>query len=149
MYGNMTISKDAIAFMEKISRKGENCAYTLPDYPDIVFMSAYRKENGSFVVVDRDRYEMIRRYGWTTSNGYLRRSNSKMTYLQCMLIPKEDEEDVIHHKGHRFVYLCSMLDEMSKKDHPQEKTYIHGDFELTSTNIVWFRKILGGMVLTR
>lgn len=141
MYYSLTILE---SLLKKISSPGENEAYVVPMFPCIVFVSAFRENRNLYFIVDLDTYQIIRGIGWTSSNGYIRMSSKPGTYLQRFIFQNVPKGFVVHHMSHLFVYMISFLCVMSKKDHPENRTYTAGTLSLGNKKImVKFLKSLG------
>jgi len=129
-------------FMLKVSKTGENDAYILRWFPQIVFVSAHRGNQGLYFVVDREVYKQIRSIGWTNTRGYIRMSSGDHTYLQVFMFPHKKSYTLIHHNSHLFLYLYSTLEEMTTDIHPHERAYPYECCILTCNNIKGFLKML-------
>lgn len=139
----------AIAFLlfgtliRKVSAPGENFAFIIKKFPQYTFVSCYRRKTNVFFVVDTAIYQKIRKLSWTCSNGYIRTTEKKPRYLQRYIFPDVGDDYIIHHKFHLFVYCLNWLESMTRKDHPQKRTYTDAIYTLRCDNYVSFFRSLG------
>lgn len=139
----------AIAFLlfgtliMKVSAPGENFAFFIKKFPQYTFVSCYRRKTNVFFVVDTAIYQKIRKLSWTCSNGYIRTTEKKPRYLQRYIFPDVGDDYIIHHKFHLFVYCLNWLESMTRKDHPQKRTYTDAIYTLRCDNYVSFFRSLG------
>ena len=129
--------------MTKVSEPGENEAWVVEMFPEAVFVSCYRRRTDKFFIVDSETYEKIRGLHWTCSNGYIRTTEKKPRYLQRYIFPDVGDDYIIHHKFHLFVYCLNWLESMTRKEHPQKRTYTDAIYTLRCDNYVSFFRSLG------
>ena len=131
------------ALIRKVSAPGENFAFIIKKFPQYTFVSCYRRKTNVFFVVDTAIYQKIRKLSWTCSNGYIRTTEKKPRYLQRYIFPDVGDDYIIHHKFHLFVYCLNWLESMTRKDHPQKRTYTDAIYTLRCDNYVSFFRSLG------
>jgi hypothetical protein len=139
----------AIAFLlfgtliMKVSAPGENFAFFIKKFPQYTFVSCYRRKTNVFFVVDTAIYQKIRKLSWTCSNGYIRTTEKKPRYLQRCIYPNVGKDNIIHHESHLFVYCRNKLTPMTRKEHPQKRTYDKDTFVLKPKGLVKFFREIG------
>lgn len=129
--------------MTKVSEPGENEAWVVEMFPEAVFVSCYRRRTDKFFIVDSETYEKIRGLHWTCSNGYIRTTEKKPRYLQRCIYPNVGKDNIIHHESHLFVYCRNKLTPMTRKEHPQKRTYDKDTFVLKPKGLVKFFREIG------